>query len=362
MKAAHSVDTKGITGPTRSHIISRLHKAANIADDLIIALSDRSNSGANEVDVLEARAYSTSLSGAENFEKQSWESCVKSYSEAWVLYSALAKSSKSDTFKDLLSATIEPSIRYGAYQMRMPRTVAVPAIARKYFPRSDSELVALVEKLDSSVLRDASKAKTEVSDTESTSRTITWRSRTVDLEDATIGAALTSVAIATAKLSETLLSTLSAHPKDRAAAYDEVLISSQDTVDAAKHAIDELAAEGVGQGDKRMQSLQITRTAVSYDMISWRIGRNRVLTGEQDGALPDGQPIAKTRKSKKQKSVLIEREESSGRRLARLREKVVMYDSTLQSLDSIKELPGVAADTKFLEELEAKYQYFRALK
>jgi len=362
MKAAHSVDTKGITGSTRSHIISRLHKAANIADDLIILLSDQSTSGASEVDVLEARAYSTSLSGAEHFEKQSWEACVKNYSESWVIYSVLAKSSKTDTFKDLLSATIEPSIRYGAYQMRMPRTVAVPAIARKYFPNSDPKLVAAVERLDPFILQDASKAKTEVSESEATSRTITWRSRTVDLEDATIGAALSSVATATARLSETLSSTSSAHPKDRAAAYDEILIASQDAVDATQHAIDELVAEGVGKGDKRMQSLQITRTAVSYDMISWRIGRNRVLTGEYDGALPDGQPIANTHKSKKQKTHLIEREESSGRRLALLREKVVMYDSTLQSLDSIKELPGVAADTGFLGELEAKYQYFRALK
>ena len=133
-------------------------------------------------------------------------------------------------------------------------------------------------------------------------------------------------------------------------------------MDATKHAIDELAAEGVSQSDKRMQSLQITRTAVGYDMISWRIGRNRVLTGEHDGALPDYGTVPRSRQSKKTKHGILGKEESAGRRLSRLRERAVLYDSTLQSLDSIRELPGVAADTGFLKELDAKYNYFRALK
>jgi signal recognition particle subunit SRP68 len=303
-----------------------------------------------------------SLAGAEEFEKHSWEACVKSYSIAWVIYSALTPSTKSDTFKDLLSSTIEPSIRYGAYQLRIPRTVAIPAIARKYFPKNDSELTSEIEKLDSQTLRETSKVKTESSDSDAASRTITWRSRTVNLEDASIAVALESVSAAKKVLSEALSSTSAEHPKERAAAFDGILTASQDVVDATKHAIDELVAEGVSQGDKRMQSLQITRTAVSYDMISWRIGRNRVLTGQHDGAFPDTGIVAKRRENKKAKTRTVEKEESVGRRISRLRERVVLYDSILQSLDSIRELPGVAADTGFLRELDAKYDYFRALK
>ena len=362
MKSAHSTDTKGITGSTRSHIISRLHKAVKIVKDLLNALEDRSTTGASDTDILETRAYATSLIGAEEFEKQSWEACVKSYSIAWVIYSALAASTKSDTFRDLLSSTIEPSIRYGAYHLRIPRTVAIPAIARKYFPKNDSELISEIEKLDTRILRESSRVKAESSDSDATSRTITWRSRTVELEDASIAVALESVSTAKKTLSETLSSTSVEHPKERAAAFDGILIASQDVVDATKRAIDELVAEGVSQGDKRMQSLQITRTAVSYDMISWRIGRNRVLTGQHDGAFPDTGTVAKPRENKKAKTGAVEKEESAGRRLSRLRERVVLYDSTLQSLDSIRELPGVAADTGFLKELDAKYDYFRALK
>lgn len=359
MREIHSADKKGITGSTRSHIISRLHKASVYAKELFELLSKKDQTSANDHDVLEARAYAASLSGAMEFEKQSWEACVKSYSEARIIYSALATSTKSDTFRDLLSDPVDPSIRYGAYQMRLPRTVAIPTIARKFFPRSNSDLVSQVEALDPDVLSDQpTKARTEIAGVDSVPKTIAWRSRTVDLEDAAIATALASVNAAEKKLAETLAAVTTTQATDRASAYDDILIASQDAVDATKHAIDELAGEGVGQGDKRMQSLQITRTAVSYDMVSWRIGRNRVLVGEMDGASPDSL-VSKSSKKKNSKPV---KAEGTGRSLAHLREKAVLYDAILQSLDSIKELPGVAADSAFLEELDAKYSYFSALK
>ena len=359
MREIHSTEKKGITGSTRTHIISRLHKATTYADHLFQLLADQATTGAVDEDVLEARAYAASLSGATAFEKQNWEPCVKSYSEARIIYSALATSTKSDIFRDLLSDPIDPSIRYGAYQMRLPRTVAIEAIARKYFPSSDEKLVSQVEKLDPDVLNERpTKAKASSAEAGTIPKTITWRSRTVDLEDAAIATALASVNSAAQKLQETLASVTAAQARERASAYDEILIASQDTMDATKHAIDELAGEGVGQSDRRMQSLQITRTAVSYEMVSWRIGRNRVLVGQQDGAVVEGPAVPQGRKKSK-KPV---QEEGTGRKLAHLREKAVLYDSILQSLDSIKELPGVAADTQFLEELDAKYSYFSALK
>jgi signal recognition particle subunit SRP68 len=359
MREVHSSEKKGITGSTRSHIISRLHKATIYATELFKLLTDQTQTGAKIEDVLEARAYAESLTGAMEFEKQSWEACVKSYSEARIIYSALATATKSDIFKDLLEDPIDQSIRYGAYQMRMPRTIAVPVIARKFFPRDDAELVSQIKKLDADVLNDLpTKSKAAAAESRAAPKTIVWRSRTVDLEDAAIATALASVNSAASRLSETLASATTTQPKERASAYDDILIASQDAVDATKHAIDELAGEGVGQGDKRMQSLQITRTAVSYDMVSWRIGRNRVLVGERDGAVVDS-PVVKQSKKKDIKPV---KEEGTGRKLAHFREKAVLYDSILQSLDSIKELPGVAADSAFLDELDAKYGYFSALK
>ncbi|TGO24561.1 hypothetical protein BPAE_0100g00290 [Botrytis paeoniae] len=354
MKEMHTVDTKGITGSTRSHIVSRLHKATIYANGLFRLLSDKSTTNANDVDILEARAYAAALAGAMEFEKQSWEACVKRYAEARIIYTALSKVTKADIFKDLLADPVDPSIRYGAYKMGLPRTSAISAIARKNFPSEDQELTSQVEKLDPDCLKDEGIiSEVESLESDGTIKTIVWRSRTVVLEDAAIATALGSVKEATTKLSNALSSS---SPKDRGFAYDDILIASQEVVDATKHAIDELASEGVGQGDKRMQSLLVTRTAVSYDMIGWRIGRNRVMVGQQDGIIDYVQsfPAEKGKRSTK--------DEPIGRKLAKLREKVVLYDAILQSIESIGELPGVAADSSLQEELDAKYSYFQALK
>lgn len=366
MKSTRSADTstKGITGSARRHIISRLRKASSYASQLVQLL--RSTTGASAENVLETRAYSSSLAGSVEFEKQGWEQCVKHYAEARMIYTALSTSTKKDVFKDLLNNTIDPSIRYAAYQLRLPRTLAVPTIARRYFPRSDAKLVAETEKLDPDLFSEQAPGakKDSGKGNDNVPRTISWRSRTVNLEDASIAQALASVIAAEETLSG-FLSTpgdggLSA--KEKAAAYDDVLIPSQDAVDATKSAIDELAGEGVGPGDKRMQALQVTRTAVNYALVGWRIGRNRILCGKEDGAIIEAETVQKSKKPRKDGKEWIPRKEGMGRKLARLRERVVLYDATLQSLDSVKGLPGVAADEAFMTELEIKRAYFQALK
>ncbi|KAI1410834.1 hypothetical protein F5Y13DRAFT_166918 [Hypoxylon sp. FL1857] len=361
-KAVHSADTKRITGRTRSHIISRLDKGARAAEHLVEVLSDSATTGASDTDILEARAYASMLRGATQFEKQSWEPCLRSYATARIIYTALSTSIKGDIFKDLLSETIDPSIRYAAYQSKVPRTLAIPTIARKAFPSSDSTLVEQINKLAPDLLKtsgsDAQKGQVGAPNAP---QTITWRSREVKIEDAAIAIALASTDTATTHLAEKLASSDVILPKEMAAAYDEVLIASQDAADATKRAIDELKEEGVSQNDPRIQSLQITRTAVNYQMISWRIGRNRVLSGEHDGALLDSAPTT-TRKAKKEATSRKPKTEPTGRKISRLKDKVVLYDSTLQSIDSIKELPGVAADEGLLEQLNATAKYFHALK
>lgn len=366
IKSSHSSDSK-ITSSTRVQIASRLHKASTCANQLFELCSNQPVSGASDIDLLEARAYSAALEGASQFERQNssnWKKCVENYSIARVLYSALETATKSDVFKDLLSGTIDPSIRYAAHQLGMPRTIAVPEIARRTFLEvSDENLTTLAEKLDEEILKDpSSKAKSDDAESSHIPKTITWRSRTVELEDASIATALGSVVIASKELSKALSNSELVDTKEKASAYDDILIKSQDAVDATKHAIDELRAERVGQSDKRMQSLQITQTYVTYEMISWRIGRNRVLAGEHDGALLGHETIKSIPRGKNIGKDLPEKEERHGRKLARLRERVALYDATLQSLEAIRELPGIAADSKFLVEIEAKYHYFRSLK
>ncbi|KAH8845765.1 hypothetical protein MCOR27_003421 [Pyricularia oryzae] len=357
MKSAHAADNKGITGSTRSHIVSRLHKAARTAEQLAEVLGGE-GSGANQTDVLEARAYAALLRGAEQLEKHSWEECLRSYSIARIIYSALASESKKDTFKDLLSETIDPSIRYAAYQLKSPRSLTIPTIARKAFPKDDEDLISIIQSVNREALEDT-EGDAKMGATSPT--TITFRSREVRIEDAAIATVWLALQDAKATLAEKL-SAGSLSPKEMAAAYDDVLAASQDSVDATKQAIDELKADGVTQGDSRMQSLAVTRTAVNYEMISWRIGRNRVLSGERDGAVVQKHTHSNKRRKPNDGEAERPKPEPVGRQLARLKEKTVLYDGIMQSLESIKELPGVAADDELSARLNATSSYFEALK
>ena len=368
MRSTHSAETSGkaITGSARRHIISRLNKASSNARQIVQLLEDESVTGASTEDILEVKAYSSTLAGSVEFEKRGWEKSLKYHAEARLIYTALFTSTRNEVLKDVLDNTIDPSIRYAAYQLRLPRSLTVPVVARRYFPRSDARLMRELERLDPSILRDETSGSTKASAREDhhLPKTITWRSRTVNIEHSSISQALASVSAAQEQLSK-LLSEVPGRersPKDNAAAYDEVLIPSQDAVDATKSAIDQLASEGVGPGDKRMQALQVTKTAVNYALVEWRIGRNRVLCGREDGAVFEAEVAQKVRKPRKDGTEWTRREEGSGRSLARLKERVVLYDATLQSLDSIKELPGVAADTAFMAELEGTRVYFQSLK
>ncbi|KAJ5601301.1 hypothetical protein N7510_010835 [Penicillium lagena] len=360
MKSTHSADpsAKGLSGTARRHIISRLTKATGYAQHLVSLLHDQSTSGASDIDILEARAYSATISGALWLEKRKWEQCLHDYSIARVIYTALGQQVKKDAFRDLLSGTVDPSLRYAAYQMKLPRSKPTSSLAIEFFP-SDSKMRSEVEKIDPSCLAEeaAGTRRTAEGEVQELPGSITWRSRTVALEDASISQALAAAAAAETSLTSWLAnnSGRSANSKDKAAAYDNVIIASQDAVDATKTAIDDLASEGVDPGDKRMQSLQITRTAVNYTLVGWRVGRNRVLCGEQDGLSFEEEESAKGKKGAK-------RPAGNGKKLNKLRERVVLYDSTLQSLEFILELPGVAADSAFVQELDARRHYFRALR
>lgn len=369
MKSTHSADsgTKAITGSTRQHINSRLHKASSYAQHLVELLKDQAASGATHDDLFEARAYFVSLRGAVEFEKRSWQRCLQEYSESKLLYTALAKSGnakRDDVFRDLLSTTIDPSIRYAAYQFKLPRTATIDNIVARYAPREHNEYVQAVLKADPDALNAGrpGQKKSSVGEAQNVPKTIRWRSRVVDLEDASTAQALAAVSAAEAKLSLFLSSNPGMDSKAKAAAYDDVLIPCQDAVDSTKTALDELSNEGVSQGDQRMQALQITRTAVNYALIGWRVGRNRVLCGSQDGAMLEDESSRKPRRPRKDGKIRKAQEEGSGRKLTRLRERVVLYDAILQSLDSVKSLPGVAADQTFVQELDTKRAYFSALR
>jgi signal recognition particle subunit SRP68 len=298
-------------------------------------------------------------------EKRRWEEALRSYSVARVIYNVLGAKVKKDAFRDLIVSTVDPSLRYAAYQMKISRSQPLPSLAIQFFP-PDQEIRSEVETVDPASLTEEAGGIRKAADglVQQLPDKITWRSRTVALEDASIAQALAAASAAESRLSSWLLEPVgtSASPKDKAVAYENVILASQDAVDATKAAIDELTNEGVDRGDPRVQALQVTRTAVNYSLIGWRVGRNRVLCGEHDGLLFETEPSKLPEKSRGKNNAKRSGVEGTGKKLARLRERIALYDSTLQSLDFVQELPGVIGDAAFVRELEAKRNYFRALR
>jgi signal recognition particle subunit SRP68 len=374
MKTSHADDISAqkIPGSRRNHVVSRLVKAAKQARILVEALEQRA-SGAKSSDWLEAKAYVAYLEGSAELEKHSgspklsdknaqrekWQDCLENLAIARIIYSAFLKQTKKEYFKDIITTSIDPSIRFAAYQSHIPRTVPVTEVARKYFPEDEDRLVKEVEVIDATALKGES---AKDGGTSGLPTSITWRSRKANIVDASIGQALVDVATAEEELTKLNSSTTEElTPGARAAAYDEVLVASQDAVDATRHAIEEHEKEKIPESDSRMQDLRVTSLSVNYDMIGWRVGRNRVLIGSRDGVGLDALPLRPTRSKGEQKDK-TQKPEGRGRKLARLRERVVLYDAILQSIDSIKELRGAARDESFMSELDGKRAYFQALK
>ena len=369
VKSKYSAEhgSRSLKGHPKTYMLSRLQKASLSAGHLVDLLKEQPGAESNSDAILEARAYHVGIFGAFSSEKYDWEKSLQQYAEARLIYTTLASSKGSkreNLFRDLLSTTIDPSIRYAAYRLQIPRTTSIDSIVVGYSPRERNEFVKEVLKRDPKALDDPRKSKEKIEGEAAGTalQTIEWRSRRVKIEDASTAQALAAVRVAEGILAKYLSSNEGLSPQTKAAAYDQVLLPSQDAVDATKTAIDELAAQGVSQGDQQMQSLQVTRTAVNYALIKWRIGRNRILCGSQDGAAFDIEPPRAPKHGRNEARTETSSGETIGHKIKRLREQVVLYDASLQSFDAAKELPGVAGDEAFLEELEAQQAYFSALR
>lgn len=341
---------------TRKQVISQLVHATRIVEKLVAVLSDN-ESGASSADILSAWAYAAVLKGDASFRGKKWQQCLESYSTAKIIYSALPTSNvEGNIFKDYVSDSVDTPLRFAQRQLDIPTTLSILALAKKHFPHSDEALVARLEEVAPGFLK-------EDEDTTMTDggalRTASWRNRKVPVEDAEIALKLEALEAAASELSQKLGSTSELRPNTKAEAYDAVLEISNDAVDATQQAIDELKEQGVPQGDSRMQSLAILRTKLKYDLLSWQIGRNRVLMGDKDGAiLGDGPSVKSKQKLPEVDQPLIK----DSQQVKQQEKKVNLYDKTLQSLEVANELPGVAADEHLAAEIDAVSKYFTALK
>lgn len=325
-------DTTPLDASAKKYIKSRLHKASARAVDLRTVISDPA-ANASDRDLLEAAFFAFQAIGAESMEKHTWAKGLPAFAAARLILTIFIKKYDEKKCKEFLTGVVEPSLRYSAYNLGIGRSVELDVIMRDHFPKEDTTLVDLVNR----IYPEAFQEQAAVEQATQAVKEVEWRGRKAPVEVADVASALGNVKTAEKELETYLATHQSLSGKDQAAAFDGILSAWQDAQDTTKEAISDLQAEKVAAADPRIQALQIAFTYVSYNLIGWRIARDRTMS---EGIV----------------------ENAKGGKLSGLKELVALYDAILRSFDQIAQLPGVAMDRPFMAEIKAKKGYFQALK
>ena len=296
MKSLGADGTESSSRAVRDHIRSRLAKAASHARALQELCSDPA-SQASGVDIVEVTAYASSLAGTLVFEKRHWDEALRELAVSRACYDALLgtgaggsdKKSFADVYKEFLTGTVDPSIRYAAYQLGIPRTTDIAVLVKQFFPHEagNEDLVKRLNELYPSVLSDGGESEA-VEGVEQTVvvNSVNWRGRVAPVEVGDIAVAL-GAAQKTEQELRKAMEGKKAGSKRSADDFDGVLLAWQECVDETKKAIDKARGEGVGGADPRLQKLQLIYTYVNYGLIGWRIGRNRVMAEDIEASLKE---------------------------------------------------------------------------
>ncbi|KAK9485671.1 hypothetical protein V1527DRAFT_465864 [Lipomyces starkeyi] len=374
---AHAMETKATMennaagAPERKqHILSRLAKARKHGAVLesILLNADSGPNSFTDYEILQVVTYNALLAATGDLESRNYERAVASYALAYTglsgLVLALATPGASDDdndmadlYRDLISSTVEPALKFSAIQIdSSSRSMAVLALAHKHLPASP------VDKLVVSIAKDDIKAKellsgkSDAAEALSTMPTIQWRSHTAQLRDATVAAAILAARAADQTLFSEILfpsgpATKKLSLRDQALRFDPALLAWQDAVDAVHDAITDVTNSSIDGPQKRVQELYVVSTYANYSLISRRVARDNVLVSQLRSALSKKQKKASTSRSAVNKSVA-----------GKVRAITGIYDTILQSISQIIELPGVAADEALSNALSSLQKYYTSLR
>lgn len=257
-----SLKSQDLHRQKRHHITRRLIKAVYHAENLSNLLD---SVNADTQTRLESRVYKATLAGQSAFERKRWEEALREYSIAKVVLEVLL--SKADencrsVYKEA-STTVDPSLRYCGYQLRIGSQGDIFSLACAHLPK-DLTLTQLLEEIDPAALQTRQDRTARVG-----IASIQWRSRTANLEHPEIVVNLLKVQDTQTAFHERI-ATFNLPATEMASAMDEILNAWAETGDSVRRIIDESAPV---RQDKE-QSLQIILTYVSFHLIATRVQRD----------------------------------------------------------------------------------------
>ncbi|XP_067044030.1 signal recognition particle subunit SRP68-like [Acropora muricata] len=319
------------------HYIRRLRKAANHADQLQ-GLCDGEACDARTK--LESQAYASFMKGSVSFELQNWKEALELFRQAKTIYENLAGAFSEEQGAMYLQRVeeITPNISYCAYNLKegstdindlMQLRLSATATGGTHDP-------VLTAKIDEVIAQTRDKEAASMTE-------VTWRGRTVPVKNEKVRSFI-------------LHSQQSARELDRAdtldsklSLYDSLLMECKDALQAVK---DELKGD-TGSGKLRslktetqIGNLQFLHVYITYIRLSKTVERNLLMAESMKSNLP-------TLLQKSSEECIVE-PGPVGKKISKPEDLVRIYDTVLQNLSDIAELPGIDEDLNFSKEIAAK--------
>jgi hypothetical protein len=284
-------------GKRRHHTHRRLSKAVHFAEQLS-SLLESEDIQAEEITLLEARAYTTALVGQYSFESKRWDVALRNYSISKVILETLlskAHDSALGIYKEF-SGIIDPGLRYCAYQLQLANHSDIFALAIAHLPRDES-LLSNLKSINPSILD----TKTTTSVTAGGINSVQWRRHTAQIIHPEIAVQLAKLRDVQFMFSDRV-STFPLSATETASSMDDLLNAWAETQDAVKKVME----ESVGMSQEKEQGLQIILTYVSFHGICERVRRDLLLVKE------------------------LEQRRAGQRKMAVLKDLVRLHDSIIQ--------------------------------
>lgn len=328
---AQAMETKAMlevnsSASGRRHVISKLAKALKLYKESDLgSFTKLDSNGQSSLWKLEVVAYKSLFAGQLAFEQHRWQQASQNYSEARTGLVVIAEKSKNDALKEMISevvsATVDPSLRFSVYQIQSKRDKDIPTLARSFAQKANEDFSKLIQDIDPYALslKDDQNPSIELGEIE-------WRQHKATVQDPDLASAI----LLARKVDS------NAQSIENVEEFDSVLQSWQDCVDKLHEIIDK--AESSGDAD---QKLYIVSSYLRYNLIFRRIQRDMLIIAQLD----------KKQSAQQKFSTIYELS----------RDKLRIYGSISQSCTELLELPGVFNDEVLHSSLSTVKKYYEAL-
>jgi signal recognition particle subunit SRP68 len=274
------------------------------------------------------------MKGALLFEMQDWTSAIEQYRKAQTIYEKLASALTEDDrviYRQRVD-DITPNIRYCSYNIGDES--AINDLKQLRFTATGED--QLSSNLDALILQTREKQASTLSE-------VSWRGRTVPVRHEKVRVFLLNANERSAEVGK------ASDDEQKMQVYDTLLMEARDALQVLR---EELKADPVfkakGAVDGQVNSLNFLHSYVTYLRQMMTVERNILLLDEMKQNLPqpDGTPNPL----------------ADGKKPTKPQDLVRLYEIIIQSLGEIIQLPGVEDDMKFVQDLQAQVQAYKAFR